>query len=584
MKIRKKIALELFILIIITVPAFVGLLNSGYFSMHDDQHMSRLYLLDQAIRQGSFYPRWVGGLGFNYGYPLFNFYPPLIYYVSECFHLVGFNMIWSIKMMVISGFFLSALGAYFFSKQIIGRRASWLAVVLQTYFFYHAILSYVRGALAEFFAFAILPFVFGSVIRLAKNSNTKNILFLGLALAFLVIAHPLIAFPAVFFLVFFLVFLFFSLKEKRWFFLSRFCLSGVLGLALSSFFWLPSFVERKYTLVDSILTKNLYDYKIHFVALQQFWYSPWGYGGSVKGLGDGLTFQLGKIHIALLFFSFVSSLIYLYQKKKVDDKLRNYFFVLFLLGFGLFMATDLSAFVWDKIKYLWYLQFPWRFLTFVGIFLPLAGAYTLLFFKEIVRIRIGEKSARRLTVILAISICLFTIFRYSRYFKPQTVIFVDERSLVSFEEISWRVSKTSFEFVPSGVETIKTGLDTVFIPVEKKSLPKKPYELVSGKAVISTVKDDFANKTFMIKAQTSFRFRLNTFYFPGWKAYIDDKPLVVKADGRLRLITVDIPQGEHNLKFVFEDTPVRLAGNIISLISVALLFWFFFTSKDSRPR
>ena len=82
---KKLLSFELIVLIIITALAIVGLLNNQYFSIHDDQHIARLYLLDQAIRQGDLYPRWVGGLGFNFGYPLFNFYPPLIYYVAEFF-------------------------------------------------------------------------------------------------------------------------------------------------------------------------------------------------------------------------------------------------------------------------------------------------------------------------------------------------------------------------------------------------------------------------------------------------------------------------------------------------------------------
>ena len=63
------------------------LLNSGYFSMHDNQHLARLFELDKAIRAGQFPVRWVAGLGFGYGYPLFNFYPPFIYYLGELFHV-----------------------------------------------------------------------------------------------------------------------------------------------------------------------------------------------------------------------------------------------------------------------------------------------------------------------------------------------------------------------------------------------------------------------------------------------------------------------------------------------------------------
>ena len=49
----------------------------------------------------------------------------------------------------------------------------------------------------------------------------------------------------------------------------------------------------------------------HFVTLKQLIYSPWGYGGSGEGLSDGMTFQLGKIHIGLVFGSIILSIIYI---------------------------------------------------------------------------------------------------------------------------------------------------------------------------------------------------------------------------------------------------------------------------------
>ena len=123
---KKLLSFEFIALIIITVLAIFGLLNNQYFAIHDDQHIARLYLLDQAIRQGSLYPRWVGGLGFNFGYPLFNFYPPLIYYVAEFFHLIGFNLLWSLKLMIITGSFVSSFGMYLLGKRFFDKKTGLL--------------------------------------------------------------------------------------------------------------------------------------------------------------------------------------------------------------------------------------------------------------------------------------------------------------------------------------------------------------------------------------------------------------------------------------------------------------------------
>ncbi len=221
MKFFKKIlSFEIIILIIITALAVVGLLNNQYFTIHDDQHIARLYLLDQAIRQGSMYPRWVGSLGFNFGYPLFNFYPPLIYYVAEFFHLIGFNLLWSLKLMIVTGSFFSSIGIYLLGKRFFDKKTGLLAATLFTFFFYRAITIYIRGSWAEFFAMSILPFVFLGLDDIYRKKSLKSTLLFSLSLGFLILAHPLIAFPTLFFIGLFFIYYFFCSKN-RWLFFKQ---------------------------------------------------------------------------------------------------------------------------------------------------------------------------------------------------------------------------------------------------------------------------------------------------------------------------------------------------------------------------
>jgi len=569
MKSWKKIALELFILIIITVPAFSCLLNNQYFAMHDDQHIARLYLLDQGIKQGNLYPRWVGELGFNFGYPLFNFYPPLVYYVAELFHFLGFSLILSIKLTFILGFILSAIGIFYFLKRLIGRWPAFLGATLYSYFFYHAINAYIRGALAEFFSMAILPFVFLTLDNLYKKTNSKNSLWFGLILALLVLTHPLIAFPSLFFLGFFFIFYFFNHRKKLYFFVETF-IGSIYGLLLSAFFWLPSYVERKYTLVDNILTKELANYKIHFIYLKQFWYSAWGYGGSIAGPNDGMTFQLGKIHILLFSISTILFIFYLLSKKKSLETIKYFIFFVFLLIFSLFMSSTPSVFIWDKIKYLWYLQFPWRFMTFTGFFISVIGGFLIFFIHELLLKRLKKKT-ETIIIVLTIFLCAMTIIRYQKYFQVQGYLASDDKKLTAFEEIAWRVSKTSFEFSPKGIKTAKTALGTATIDLQKSQLTKDPFKILllgKGSYQIKTTINQFQKKEFNIKTSSSIQFRLNTFNFPGWKAYLDGKNITIDDKNDYKLIMVNIPKGQHQLTFIFSDTPARVIGNWLSIVSL----------------
>ena len=562
---KKLLSFEFIALIIITVLAVLGLLNNQYFAIHDGQHIARLYLLDQAIKQGSLYPRWVGGLGFNFGYPLFNFYPPLIYYVAEFFHLIGFNLLWSLKLMIITGSFVSSFGMYLLGKRFFDKKTGLLVATLFTFFFYRAITIYIRGAWAEFFAMSILPFVFLGLDNIYKNKNLKSTTVFSISLALLVLAHPLIAFPAFFFAGLFFIYYFFN-SETRLIFLRNFLLGVFFGLGLSAFFWLPSLIEKRYTLVDAILTHELASYKIHFIYPFQLWFSPWGYGGSIEGPADGMSFQLGKIHIFLTILSFVAILLYFFTKKK-RESLKMYFFLFFLFLFSLFMSLTYSQFIWDKIKYLWYLQFPWRFLSFTGIFISLISGAGIYYLGRVIKVDKGWKKI--LFNLLITIIIVITVIKYITYSKPHDLKPYNEQKLTNFEEISWRVSKTSFEFSPRGIKTKKTELGTTTIGLDKKDLIiKESFLILSAnkeEVKVKKLSDKFSKKEFEIDSKSPLKFRLNTFNFPGWQAKLDGKEIKINDNNDYKLITILVPEGKHNLLFVFKNTLIRTIGNSVSL-------------------
>lgn len=568
---KHSLLFELLLVVIITVPAFMRLLNTGYFSMHDDEHIARLFLLDHGLRAGSLYPRWVDMLGFGYGYPLFNFYPPLIYYIAETFHLVGFSLIWSIKLTFITGFILAALGMYLLAKNIIGRTSAFLASTLYTYFFYHAVTSYVRGALAEFFSMAILPFIFLSIFNLSVKQNLKRSIFFGIFLGLLILTHPLIAFPALFYIgIFFLFYFVQQKKETRGRFFIFSLLGSIFGLCLSMFFWLPSYIERKYTMTSSILTTELANYKIHYVYPQQLWQSLWGYGGSIAGPYDGLTFQIGKIHIIFTIISFLSFFLYLLFQKKQKESMKLHFIAFFAFTlFSLFMTTRFSSAIWDTISYLWFLQFPWRFLTFAGVFIALTGSYWSFF---IDKLKLPVNAFKYVPSFLVLASILSILFFYQKYFIPERILYTNDSQLTAHSEIAWRVSRESFEFIPKDVATIKSEFNTTIPEIKKTDIPRDSFLDKGQKLKIVEKVSRPQEKIYQItNSNSQSSLQINTFNFPGWSAYLDGKRIPITSSKRLRLILVYIPRGSHQLRIVFENTNVRTVADIISIFTVIIL-------------
>jgi hypothetical protein len=90
-----------------------------YFVLDDGfGHLFRVLEFDRVIAQGVFYPRWAPDLAYGYGYPVFNYYAPLIYYIAEAFHLLSFSITASIKLLMGATVAIAAAGAYIMGREL----------------------------------------------------------------------------------------------------------------------------------------------------------------------------------------------------------------------------------------------------------------------------------------------------------------------------------------------------------------------------------------------------------------------------------------------------------------------------------
>lgn len=552
---------------ILVIPVIIPLFHNGFFTMHDDEQIARLYELDQSVRAMDIPPRWVSHLGFGFGYPLFNFYPPLVYYFGEFFHLLGFSFINATKIVMGLGFFLSGIFMFLWVKKYAGILGGIVAATLYVYAPYHGVDLYVRGAFAEFFSFVWIPAVFWSMDKVTEKKNTKWVVISSMLLAFVVLTHNLIALPFVFFLIMYSLRILLGERNQIKILLPLFALIGFLALGLTAYFWLPALVEKQYTLVDTILTKELANYTIHFVYLNQLWNSPWGYGGSAAGLNDGLSFQVGKFQLLLPFLTVLVS-IYFFVRKR--DKRTLFFISIFsLFLFSLFMTTAFSKFLWDIFQPLAYLQFPWRFLEFSAVFSSFLGGVSIVFFKKFLK--------EKITLFIGISIIVGSIFLIVRFFHPSEYLSNSDKDYIVNQDIEWRVSKMSFEYVPKGVATYISPLGITQLAIEQKDIPISSFQIQKGDMTVLEKVNAPSYKQYATSGLGGV-LTINTYMFPGWSVYIDGKKENITKFGMLQLISFPVSSGAHVVEVVFENTPIRVAGNVVSILSLCLLFMLFFYS------
>lgn len=561
---RKRIKFDLLAIAVILIVSAVlcwPLANPGLFQIHDDQQVARLFLFDQAITAGQFPVRWVSGLGFGFGYPLFVFYPPFVYLLGELIHLSGIGFVDSVKIVFALSVILSGLAMYWLGKTISGRLGGLIAALFYMAIPYRAIDVYVRGALSEAFSFVWLPLAVLSFYKLSqgKQVSRKYILLGTLSIAFLMITHNLVFLPFSLFLIPLIVYLFFTSKNKRIFPISGF-ITLALAAGLSTFFWMPSLLEKQFTIVDQMLLTNLANYKIHFVYPEQLWNWPWGFGGSAPGPNDGISFKVGKLNVVLSTFTlFLALVIMKFRNKEPQARLAVLFFSLFI--FAGFMTTSYSQIIWQMLPPLAYLQFPWRFLIFTTLFSAiLAGLFINLIKLPILRIVF---SALLIVLLLVPNIKLFQ----PQFYRTG----LTDQKATNSQVISWDVSSTSFEYAPKGV-ALRQGLNGVnTLNLEKDQIPQNTIELLAGEGELKNIRVQPQLITFDLESQEKNVVRANVFNFPHWAVKVDGQSVRITDTNKLKLITFPISAGNHSVEIKFEDTKIRKIANAISVLSIMLI-------------
>ncbi len=510
--------------ILLSIPTVKPLLGPGYFPMHDDTQVGRVVAMRRSLAEGQFPVRWVADLGYGYGYPIFNFYGPLPYYVGAIGSLIGLSGLDATKFMMAIGMLLPAITMFLFLSRFGGTVAGLVGSLLLVYAPYHAVQLYVRGAVGELWTLGFYPL-------LAWGLLSRAVLIGGVGLSGVVLSHTLLGYATVLFVTIGLIVYWIYKVLRRQFHFSHFTSHIsllLLGLCLSAFFWLPAAFEMRFTDVAGQVGATS-DFRDHFVCLPQLWNSEWGFGGSTFGCTDGMSFRLGKVHILLSFFS----LTLLWFVKQAPGIKRIGWLGLVVTTGSIFLMLPVSSFLWEFSPYGAYLQYPWRFLATAVFGMSLLGA-----------VGFGLDRSGAFSRLLAIFTIGAVLFINGKLFQPQYIIDRPATAYETNEELRWRVSKISDEYLPAGFRK-----------------PSSQDELPQGIIV-----DEARSFSLNLTSTSSGEVTIHKAYFPGWRYWVNGVLTEPIISNGLPILTIS--KGENVIKAHLINSKVQILGNIISLVSL----------------
>lgn len=543
-------------------------------------HIFRLHELTLLIQGGEWYPRWAPNFYHGYGYPIFNYYAPLTYYLGLLVSLwARFDAVAGVKAVFVLGLLLAAIGIYGFVRDNWGRRAGYVAAAV---FVYAPYVQYVdphaRGVLAESFSFGAFAVALWALDRLRRSGSMGAWGTAVLSVAAVIVSHNLMG------LLFFGILFAWAVwqllfgrgaglengrfrngrnQNGRWLPLLP-LLALLLGLGTAAFFWLPVILERNAVNLTTLIgAGDNYDFRTHFLSLREL-FAPsqrldWGATEPAFRLNIGVAqWLLGSVGAALLL------------ARRVRHGAHVRFFLL-SGGVLLFLMLPAALPVWETLPFLPYFQFPWRLLGPLAAMLAVlagAGVGALTGAEGLLppRWRLGG-TAVFLLLPLILALPLSQPAPWPDFGEVNKL----RMSLIEHQG-RWLGTTSTADFVPATVDVTPERNGNVVAGIyDGEPLDRVNRVMLPEGATVTAEEIRPLHTRYQVTSPRPTRLRLFLFQFPGWQVTIDGEPVATELGRPEGFIVIPLPEGEHVVDVWFGSTPARTLATAVTWLSLGLM-------------
>ena len=540
------------LIILIAFMITSALLINGLPSGHDvDAHMARAVGMSTALHEGQIPPLIASNYVEGFGYSWNLFYPPLAPYVMTIFKLFVFTYENALKLLVIIFMMIAGIGMFKLIEELTGnKKTSLLGAIIYVCSPYIVTDIYIRMAVGEILAYALLPILFLGIHNLF-NGNGKKYTLIAVGAIGILLSHNISAVFAIAMSAIYVLFNIRKLNNKTiW---KKIGINVIFILLIVGFFYFPllqakssteyeAFTYGKMGTIDSFKNNAVYLSQILFGKMQDGASNPIE---SPENLDTEMCMQIGLfIVIPLLFTPFVY--------KKISKKNRKNYLLTLIVGIlAIFAVTPL--FPYDIIpKEIAIIQYPWRFLLIATFTLSIIA--TINISKVFEEIRLQEIMILTILIVTYISPLIF-----ANTFDPN----LTEDKYAGEDEISY---PSHFSIATVGLEYLPNN---AYESIEYIHNREQNVVIVDGNIQITKENKNGSNMhiNYLNEGEKA-SIELPYLYYPGYEIKINGQ----KTDyyeSEMGFVELDVPEntnGEITVKY----TGTRLARITwgISLISL----------------
>ncbi len=550
--------LAILIIIVISLCAMWNLTKPGLPMFHDSNpHIARMIAFHTALLDGQHPPMWAKEVLGGIGSPVMMLNYQLPYFVGEAWVRLGLTYFDSYKLTLALSFLLSGLAMYACIRQRYKALPALLGSLVYLLAPYRLVDIYVRGAYGEALAFIFPPLILMGYYR-------KSIPWLTLGWAGLFLTHPLAS--AAFTLFFLGYSLFVSDKKEKIMVLQRHGIAFGIAFMIAAFNLLPTLALTKYTYYTPADSSPL----SQFPTFHQLLYSPWGYGVSVPGPADGMSFEIGFAQLFVICTTFVYWILAKVKNWKLPSEVG---YTLVMIGLCVFFMLPFSTPLYILLGLTKIIDLPWRLLLCVVFATGWLASY--------LASRVSQKYIWTASVII--------IF----------VLWVLVSGMMLPPPKYWH--KTDKFFARETGDSYGE-----YAPIYRETRDSAPFwlraESTFGQATVVQEKDLSNEQVYWINSDEASVVRVNTSYFPGWHIYIDSQEVVIDllqneaSKDSLCYVTTrtqddiddsgqmacHISAGRHTLMVKYLALPVQKIGDLLSLLGIGGFLWSVYQSFFPR--
>lgn len=513
-------------------------------------HVQRIFAMGTLLAQGELYPRWVSWFHLGYGYPVFNFYPPGVFYVGGLLMLLGFSAVMAFHVVAAAVWMFGSLGMYRLARLALPPYAALVAAAAWAYAPSRLFEVWTQGSLPQMAASMCIVWLLYALCRAASVPTRAKSVWLALSLAGLVFSHQPLTFIAALFVAPLSLGLVLWHSRTDWRTLRARAASVygglLLGAGLTAIFLLPVFLEIRHINAATGTDDVVAYLRSNFLQLDEALSYP--LPPDMTDIRVEYPRTLGLLHVAL----FAVGMVGLWRRRMWALSIA----LLGGLGFTVYMLVEPSLPLWLTIPFFQQLRFPERFLRVGAVWVALGAGAALMLFPV------------RWQARLAASFCALLILSMLPFAYP-TQPFTQYNNMSAITEIEFELDTYTWGTTSYNEFKPRWGASVPYDPppdigryadMPTRIFPLRyfPYEQVNP-------------STFIITTDAPQALPIRQFYYPGWQVTVNGQRVDAYPEPEQGLLTVDVGTGEQRVEVRYRGTTVQRIGTAITLASAVLL-------------